>query len=91
MLAWLLLGAPGDPPVLVISNFTPLPRFSYRIGVPAAGRWREIFNSDAREYGGSGIGNLGAVDATEHPSHGFPASAEFTLPPLSTLFFTLGE
>jgi 1,4-alpha-glucan branching enzyme len=87
VLAWLRLGAPGDPPVAAISNFTPVPRHGYRVGLPVAGRWSEIFNSDAREYGGSGMGNLGAVTAEARPSHGFPASAAITLPPLSTLYF----
>jgi 1,4-alpha-glucan branching enzyme len=90
VLAWLRFGGPGDPPVAVVSNFTPVPRERYRIGLPAAGSWTEIFNSDARDYGGSGLGNLGAVAAEAHPSHGFPASAEVTIPPLSTLYFRLG-
>ena len=61
--------------------------FHYRIGVPLAGTWREIFNSDALDYGGSGMGNLGTVTAEANASHGYPASAELTLPPLSTLYF----
>ncbi|MCX5519170.1 1,4-alpha-glucan branching protein GlgB [Kaistia defluvii] len=85
--AFLRFGAPGDKPVLVISNFTPVVRDFYRIGLPEAGRWREILNSDATIYGGSGVGNLGAVQATAVPAHGFPASAEFVLPPLATVFF----
>ncbi len=89
VLAWLRSGAPGDPPVLVVSNFTPIPRSAYRVGLPSAGRWIEIFNSDAREYGGSGLGNLGAVTAEPHPSHGYPASAEITIPPLATIWFRL--
>ncbi len=91
VLAWLRFGAPGDAPVAVVCNFTPVARQGYRVGLPSAGKWREIFNSDAREYGGSGQGNLGAVLATDHPSHGFPASAELTLPPLATLYLQLGE
>ncbi|MEZ0214151.1 MAG: 1,4-alpha-glucan branching protein GlgB [Xanthobacteraceae bacterium] len=85
--AWLRFGAEGDAPVLAVSNFTPVPRFGYRIGLPRAGRWREVLNTDAPVYGGSGIGNFGAVYAHEHPSHGQPASAEVTLPPLATLYF----
>ena len=84
--AWLRFGAPGDRPVAVVCNFTPVPRTHYRIGLPTAGRWREIFNSDAAEYAGSGVGNLGAVDAREDSAHGLPASAELTLPPLATIF-----
>jgi len=71
----------------VVSNFTPVPRHGYRIGLPQAGRWREIFNSDSQAYGGSGQGNLGQVTAGASPSHGFPASAEITAPPLATVMF----
>ena len=71
----------------VVCNFTPEPRFGYRLGLPHAGRWREIFNSDATGYGGSGLGNLGAIEAEATPSHGFEASAEITAPPLSTVYF----
>jgi 1,4-alpha-glucan branching enzyme len=84
--AWLRWGEPGTRPVAVISNFTPVPRYGYRIGLPHAGRWREILNSDAHDYGGSGVGNLGAVTAFTHPAHGFPASAEVILPPLATIY-----
>lgn len=91
VLAWLRFGSPGDAPVAVICNFTPMARHGYRIGLPSAGEWREIFNSDAREYGGSGQGNLGAVLATDRASHGFPASTELTLPPLSTVYLQLTE
>ena len=89
VLAWLRFGGPDDAPVVVVSNFTPVPRAGYRIGLPAAGTWEEIFNSDAAEYGGSGMGNFGAVEAAAHPSHGFPASAEVTIPPLSTVYLKL--
>lgn len=84
--AWLRWGEPGSRPVAVISNFTPVPRYGYRLGLPHAGRWRELLNTDAHEYGGSGVGNLGAVTAFTHPAHGFPASAEIILPPLATLY-----
>jgi 1,4-alpha-glucan branching enzyme len=89
VLAWLRFGGPDHAPIAVVCNFTPVPRTGYRIGLPGTGRWREVFNSDAREYGGSGIGNLGAIEAEAHPSHGFPASAAITIPPLATLFFQL--
>jgi len=85
--AWVRFGAPGDRPVAVVSNFTPVPRHGYRIGLPQAGRWREIFNSDSVAYGGSGQGNLGQVTARPSASHGFPASAEITAPPLATVMF----
>jgi 1,4-alpha-glucan branching enzyme len=87
--AWLRFGGPGDAPVAIVCNFTPVPRPWYRIGLPAPGRWREVFNSDAIDYGGSGLGNLGAVTAAEQPSHGLPASALLTLPPLSALYLQL--
>jgi 1,4-alpha-glucan branching enzyme len=80
---------PGSPPMLVVCNFTPVPRHDYRIGVPRPGRWREVLNSDASEYGGSGMGNAGEVHATENPTHGLPASVLLTLPPLATLVFRL--
>jgi len=57
------------------------------VGLPMAGLWREVFNSDAASYGGSGAGNLGAAHAGPEPSHGLPASAEILMPPLATLFF----
>ena len=87
VLAWLRFGEPGDAPVLVVSNFTPVPRHSYRIGLPMAGRWTEIVNTDAGRYGGSNLGNMGAVTARPDGSHGLPASADLVLPPLATLYF----
>ena len=71
--------------VLVLCNFTPVPRHNYVVGVPAAGYWREIANSDAREYGGSGMGNLGGATTQPVPAHGRMQSLTLTLPPLSTL------
>jgi 1,4-alpha-glucan branching enzyme len=84
--AWLRRGDATDRPVAVVCNFTPVPRHAYRIGLPFAGRWREVLNTDAATYGGSGLGNLGAVEAVAQPSHGLPASATVLLPPLATLF-----
>ncbi|WP_029352733.1 1,4-alpha-glucan branching protein GlgB [Bosea sp. 117] len=85
--AWLRLAGGGDPPVLMVANFTPVPRPSYRIGVPHAGQWREILNTDAADFGGSGVGNLGGASAANVPAHGQPASIEVVLPPLATLYF----
>ncbi len=84
VLAYLRRSAPGldDGAVLVAVNFTPIPREGYRLGVPCGGTWRELANSDAGEYGGSGVGNLGAVEALQEPSHGRPWSVCLTLPPL---------
>ena len=87
VLAWLRFGEPGDAPVLVVSNFTPVPRHSYRVGLPIAGRWTEIVNTDAGRYGGSNLGNMGSVTAKPDGSHGLPASADLVLPPLATLYF----
>ncbi|MET0691583.1 MAG: 1,4-alpha-glucan branching protein GlgB, partial [Candidatus Binatia bacterium] len=74
--------------VLMVCNFTPVPRQEYRIGAPHGGFWREVLNSDATEYGGSGMGNRGGVDADPWPQHGRPFSLALTLPPLSVLFLT---
>jgi 1,4-alpha-glucan branching enzyme len=73
--------------ILALCNFTPVPRQNYRVGVPRGGYWQEVMNSDAREYGGSGQGNIGGVDATPVPLHGHNQSLTVTLPPLSVLFF----
>jgi 1,4-alpha-glucan branching enzyme len=75
-------------PVLVVCNFTPVVRENYRIGVPQGGLWREQLNSDAREYGGSGQGNLGGVEAAPLPAHGRFHSLSLRLPPLGSLFLT---
>ena len=83
---WLRFGREGDAPVAVLCNFTPVPRTNHRIGLPRAGRWREALNTDALSYGGSGMGNLGEVQAEPVPHRGFPASAEVVLPPLATVW-----
>ena len=72
--------------VAVVSNLSPVPREGHRIGLPMAGVWTEVLNTDAAAYGGSGMGNLGAVTADETPWHGRPASAGIVLPPLATVF-----
>nr|WP_312861435.1 1,4-alpha-glucan branching protein GlgB [Segnochrobactrum spirostomi] len=84
--AWQRSDGEDGPPIVVVCNFTPVPRPGYRIGLPRAGRWREILNSDAEIYGGSGVGNGGSVIAVEEPSHGLPASAEVVVPPLAALY-----
>ena len=75
---------PGEE-IVVICNCTPMPRLNYRIGVPHGGWWRELLNSDGTEYGGSGMGNLGGVEATTRPYHGREHSLVLTLPPLATV------
>jgi 1,4-alpha-glucan branching enzyme len=73
--------------ILVVCNFTPVVRSNYRVGVPGGGFWREVLNSDAKEYGGSGQGNLGSVEAKPLPLHKREYSISITLPPLSVLVF----
>ncbi|MCI0455131.1 MAG: 1,4-alpha-glucan branching protein GlgB [Candidatus Dadabacteria bacterium] len=73
--------------ILVVCNFTPIPRLNYHIGVPRGGFWKEVLNSDSVFYGGSGLGNSGGFEANPSGSHGRPYSLYLTLPPLSVLFF----
>jgi len=73
--------------VLAVCNFTPVPRYNYRVGTPVGGFWKEVLNSDAKEYGGSGCGNLGGVEAAPIPCHGRYHSLALTLPPLGTIVF----
>jgi 1,4-alpha-glucan branching enzyme len=79
-------GADPSDAVVCVANLTPVPHEAYRVGLPRAGRWREILNTDASEWGGSGLGNGGGVDADATAWHGQPASAEFVLPPLGVLW-----
>ncbi|MFW5657232.1 MAG: 1,4-alpha-glucan branching protein GlgB [Bacteroidota bacterium] len=76
-------------PVLIIGNFTPVPRYNYRIGVPEDTRWTEILNSDATHYGGSGMGNFGSVESAPVPYHGEDQSINIVLPPLGIVMFTV--
>ncbi len=74
------------PPLLVVCNFTPVPRDNFLVGVPARGLWREIINTDARDYGGAGWGNLGAVESVPGElARPRRDRLSLTLPPLSTL------
>jgi 1,4-alpha-glucan branching enzyme len=79
--------APASAPVLVVCNFTPVPRQNYRVGVPQGGRWSEILNSDAEYYGGSGLGNYGGADAQPMPYEEYSQSLTLTLPPLAVMLF----
>jgi 1,4-alpha-glucan branching enzyme len=83
--AYLRFGEEGDAPVLVVCNLTPVPRDGYRIGVPQAGPWREVLNTDADAFGGSNMGNAGMVHADYTECHGLPASLQLILPALATL------
>ncbi len=87
VLAFLRKGIPSDPTILVLCNFTPVPRHNYRVGVPSGGWWEEILNSDSTVYGGSGQGNMGGREASPVPFHGKSHSLSLTLPPLSITFF----
>jgi len=73
--------------LIVCLNFTPVPRQGYRIGVPGPGRYRELLNTDSADYGGSNLGNLGAVEAEPLPWMGRPFSVSLTLPPLAAVVF----
>ncbi len=77
----------SDDIILVVCNFTPVVRENYIIGVPRGGFWRELLNSDAEIYGGSGKGNCGGVEASSGPAQGRDFSLNLTLPPLSVSFF----
>ena len=72
--------------ILIGLNFTPVPRRDYRLGVPVNGVWRELLNSDATEYGGSGIGNPEDIEALPTPFHGNDYSISITFPPLAATF-----
>ena len=79
-------GAKAGETMLVAANFTPVPRPGYRVGVPAGGFWREMLNSDAGDYQGSGLGNAGGVTASPEPCHGRSWCLSLTLPPLAVVF-----
>ena len=91
VLCFLRQGHASASSVLVVCNCTPVPRFRYRVGASCSGVWREVLNSDAREYDGRGFGNSGAVTAVPVPQHGRPYSLELTLPPLAIVFFMSPE
>jgi 1,4-alpha-glucan branching enzyme len=87
VLSFLRKGKAREEVLLVVCNFTPVPRHDYHVGVPHAGRWEEILNSDAHAYGGSGQGNYGGVEAEPVPTHGRPYLLNITVPPLGMVFF----
>jgi 1,4-alpha-glucan branching enzyme len=86
---WLRRGKGDTPPMLVVSNFTPVERGNRRIGVPEQGRWAERLNTNAQFYGGDGRGNMGGVPSEKIAASGRAQSIKVTLPPLTTLFFEL--
>ncbi|HEX7416523.1 MAG TPA: 1,4-alpha-glucan branching protein GlgB [Steroidobacteraceae bacterium] len=81
----------GEEALVVVLNFTPVPRYAYRIGVPQLGEYREIFNSDSEYYGGSNVGNLASVQARAEPYMGFPCSIDLTLPPLAGIVLAVAQ
>lgn len=85
VLAFMRKGRDPKDNLVIVCNFTPVPRECYAIGVPAGGYWREILNSDASQYGGSGFGNMGGVDSRPEECHGMPQRVELKLPPLSMI------
>ena len=87
--SWVRYGDDDAAPVLVVINFTPVPRTGFRVGVPDAGHWDEIFNSDAEIYGGTDTGNPGGATAEQIAMHGCPHSIDITVPPLAAVYFQL--
>jgi 1,4-alpha-glucan branching enzyme len=86
VLAFARLADDGEKPVVCVMNLSPLPRYDYRVGMPTCCRWRELINTDSSFYGGSGVGNLGGVEAEAVPWHDQPFSALLTLPPLGAVW-----
>ncbi|TWT79421.1 1,4-alpha-glucan branching enzyme GlgB [Planctomycetes bacterium CA13] len=91
ILSYLRKGLDGAPPILVCSNFTPVVRQGYRVGVPESGYWKEIFNSDGEAYGGSNVGNYPGRKTFGEGQHGRPDSISIDLPPLATVIFRLEQ
>jgi 1,4-alpha-glucan branching enzyme len=91
VLSFLRKARSKDETVLIVCNFTPVLRPQYRVGVPKAGLWQELLNSDAEAYGGSGQGNGAGIEATAIPAHERPFSLSLTLPPLGALFLKNGS
>jgi 1,4-alpha-glucan branching enzyme len=87
VVSFLRKGKNADEVLLAVFNFTPVPKYHYRVGVPRGGYWRELLNSDSAFYGGSGLGNSGGVEAAPVPAHQRSHSLTLTLPPLGALFF----
>jgi 1,4-alpha-glucan branching enzyme len=79
-------GRDGEGMVVCVMNLAPVPREGYRLGLPVAGEWREVLNTDAEPYGGSNVGNGGGIRTEEVPWHNQPQSAELSLPPLGVLY-----
>ena len=89
VVAFVRCDAEGQDVLLVVCNFTPVVRYAYRVGVPMAGHWAEVINTDSDLYGGSNVGNQGGMPSVPVPAHGQQHSVELTLPPLATMIFRL--
>jgi 1,4-alpha-glucan branching enzyme len=87
VIAYARFGGPSDPPILIVASFTPVPREGYRVPVPCGGFWRELLNSDAADYGGGGVGNLGGVRAEPIRERDEAQSIMITVPPLGIVLF----
>ncbi|GAB3651905.1 1,4-alpha-glucan branching protein GlgB [Zhihengliuella somnathii] len=90
-LAFTRLGNDGGAPVVAVANFGGEPRHGYRLGFPEAGEWKQVLNTDAEEFGGSGVTNPPLLTVEAEPLHGQPASADVALPPLGVLYFTRAD
>ena len=86
IVAFMRVSADKSRKVVCIANLAPVPRENYRVGLPAGGAWQELLNTDSTYYGGTGVGNLGEVNAEERGWHDQPFSAEVTLPPLAAVW-----
>jgi 1,4-alpha-glucan branching enzyme len=86
ILSFVRIGKAPESMMMIVANFTPVPRYNYRVGAPRNGFWKEVLNSDAAEYGGSNHGNLGGGETTPLPYHGHRQSLNLILPPLGVVF-----
>ncbi|MGH7686701.1 MAG: 1,4-alpha-glucan branching protein GlgB [Candidatus Dormibacteria bacterium] len=86
VIAFMRLDSAGRPGLVCVANFSPVVHYGFRVGLPLPGRWREVINTDSPYYGGSGVGNLGAVETDPIAWHASPHSAELTLPPLAVIW-----
>jgi 1,4-alpha-glucan branching enzyme len=87
VIAYARVAGDDDPPIVFVGGFTPVVRDGYRIGLPKPGLWRELLNSDAEIYGGSGVGNKGGIHSEDIGFKGYPCSAVVTVPPLGCSIF----
>jgi 1,4-alpha-glucan branching enzyme len=87
VLSFMRLSKDGSQKLVCVANLSPMPRYGYRIGVPHGGGWREVLNTDATEFGGSGVGNMGWAVTRDESWHGLPAVIEVTLPPMAVVWF----